>query len=122
MLQNRWELPPHTRRKASWLVGFSNVVGTTSAYAEKRSQTGKRQRASRNYLRIRGEKRRGKSKRGMTWELPPHTRRKARRGAVEARCRGTTSAYAEKRHIPRPRGYPRWNYLRIRGEKGSVGR
>ncbi|AIU31068.1 Hypothetical protein Cul210931_1743 [Corynebacterium ulcerans] len=52
-------------------------------------------------------------------ELPPHARRKAAERARELGNDGTTSAYAEKSASSGVEGCPAWNYLRIRGEKGS---
>ena len=71
----------------------------------------------RNYLRIRGEEPDLLRYFQPNSELPPHTRRRARRAAKEHLATGITSAYAEKspdRCLP---GGCRRNYLRIRGEE-----
>ncbi|SNV10145.1 Uncharacterised protein [Corynebacterium ulcerans] len=54
--RQRQELPPHTRRKDVWGEKNHQLVGTTSAYAEKRSNSARALAPERNYLRIRGEK------------------------------------------------------------------
>ncbi|SQG55664.1 Uncharacterised protein [Corynebacterium ulcerans] len=113
------ELPPHTRRKASSFLREFATVGTTSAYAEKSGRQLPARHWHRNYLRIRGEKAHRRLWQILGAELPPHTRRKVVLAWYDVPESGTTSAYAEKR---KPTHYIRiktWNYLRIRGEKGS---
>ena len=51
----RQELPPHTRRRDFSLAQRYAYIGTTSAYAEKRSIQSNTWTHPRNYLRIRGE-------------------------------------------------------------------
>ena len=70
-------------------------LGTTSACAE---NTPHRQTLSgfrRNYLRVRGEYRRGKYSLPPTAELPPHARRIQWKPLFSDDDIGTTSAYAE---------------------------
>ncbi|AIU29406.1 Hypothetical protein Cul210931_0032 [Corynebacterium ulcerans] len=111
------ELPPHTRRKDRDQARCELREGTTSAYAEKSGTPHRALEYRRNYLRIRGEKFKPAQGKYRFLELPPHTRRKAGFRRIKALLRGTTSAYAEKRRLILWLCAPRWNYLRIRGEK-----
>ena len=49
------ELPPRTRRIHRRHDWWRDWCGTTSAYAENTHSPSRRQRAGRNYLRVRGE-------------------------------------------------------------------
>ena len=71
------ELPPHTRRRALVNMGISRIIGTTSAYAEKRCEINTCVFHKRNYLRIRGEEGLHMIGDHSGMELPPHTRRRA---------------------------------------------
>ncbi|AIT89770.1 Hypothetical protein Cul210932_1846 [Corynebacterium ulcerans] len=71
-------------------------MGTTSAYAEKSGFTSFPLVDSRNYLRIRGEKKNTHIFSAFATELPPHTRRKVSLSPSLKTLNGTTSAYAEK--------------------------
>ena len=95
------ELPPHTRRRDFPGGASKTPLGTTSAYAEKRSGWGHLPPLFGNYLRIRGEESAGSALGCVQSELPPHTRRRAPVCHPTRTGRGTTSAYAEKSLICR---------------------
>ena len=90
------ELPPRTRRILQVDAGSIMRLGTTSAYAENTQRYRRRSRASRNYLRVRGEYLR------LIHDEPIG--------------RGTTSAYAENTLPHACIKSPMRNYLRVRGE------
>ena len=116
-----WELPPHTRRRASLVTLSMGMIGTTSAYAEKRAGQIFKNIAAGNYLRIRGEEPDIAVIIAITIELPPHTRRRAIHHYTNTPLGGTTSAYAEKRLGHTGTAVVVGNYLRIRGEEIQEG-
>ena len=73
------ELPPHTRRRECCFAVVACPLGITSAYAEKRRFASAEYPHFWNYLRIRGEEPTVFYQVSLLLELPPHTRRRARR-------------------------------------------
>ena len=73
-----------------------------------------------NYLRVRGEYARDVPHIPPTAELPPRTRRILHSQNRFFRICGTTSAYAENTNQSKPGRTWYWNYLRVRGEYGTV--
>ena len=70
-----WELPPRTRRIPADTASKPADAGTTSAYAENTLYSLVCVKFWWNYLRVRGEYKRGGCRLGQSWELPPRTRR-----------------------------------------------
>ena len=70
-------------------------IGTTSACAENTGGFGPNHRATRNYLRVRGEYSSSRPTSFATVELPPRARRIPEVGGKARREYGTTSACAE---------------------------
>ena len=70
----------------------------------------------RNYLRVRGEYRRGMREREAAGELPPRARRIHCAVVRRHECLGTTSACAENTLVLPAMLFPARNYLRVRGE------
>ena len=98
---DKWELPPHTRRRVNAIFHPFPLIGTTSAYAEKSKQSVIRITSCGNYLRIRGEELVHQFTTAVQLELPPHTRRRDHCFPSGVSKTGTTSAYAEKRSATR---------------------
>ena len=69
------ELPPRTRRIQILGLGRLWLPGTTSAYAENTRRPSHDQLRPRNYLRVRGEYKKGGTAQPRVGELPPRTRR-----------------------------------------------
>jgi len=112
----QWELPPRARRIRVGRHPGQAHPGTTSACAENTPERYHSHTGGRNYLRVRGEYRRGGAYRRVRRELPPRTRRIHGRRLPTRTSIGTTSAYAENTE-PRPKPPRRKrNYLRVRGE------
>ena len=91
------ELPPHARRRVTTCAGDGEVIGITSACAEKSMRILTFVPKRWNYLRMRGEETSARYWLGISWELPPHARRRGGLGVVEHPAFGITSACAEKR-------------------------
>ena len=89
------ELPPRTRRIRDSALPGSIGAGTTSAYAENTCVFSMFAANFRNYLRVRGEYKKGSAMETQTEELPPRTRRILPLDKVTGKNKGTTSAYAE---------------------------
>ena len=92
------ELPPRTRRIPPSKMCHSNLLGTTSAYAENTMRVPTAQSLRRNYLRVRGEYNLHHRFCIQHLELPPRTRRIPPRYGSKENYHG--------------------NYLRVRGEYG----
>ena len=110
------ELPPRARR-IHQRYNFRGIEhGTTSACAENTGGFGPNHRATRNYLRVRGEYFRVTGRPSVGAELPPRARRIHAAGHANNVAGGTTSACAENT-APRMRLHRHsGNYLRVRGE------
>mgnify|MGYP006972114381 CR=1 FL=1 len=98
------------------LVMVRKIRGTTSACAENTPKAAVTVLALRNYLRVRGEYRRGRRRLQLPGELPPRARRIPDAVAAAAHIRGTTSACAENTWTVASLLVLPWNYLRVRGE------
>ena len=110
------ELPPRARR-IPFGPGFcKGCTGTTSACAENTMLTISSTISSGNYLRVRGEYRRGGLCLGVWVELPPRARRILPHVWCRGRHGGTTSACAENTCFWLTSFGGEWNYLRVRGE------
>ena len=114
------ELPPRARRIHPPKQSRRFSPGTTSACAENTGRHGVHYRQIRNYLRVRGEY---TNRRGLHLprrELPPRARRI--RGTVHLMVllMGTTSACAENTGGGAFGVDGDGNYLRVRGEYGSL--
>ena len=94
--RQKWELPPRARRIHLPFLILWGSPGTTSACAENTPRPRLRTRATRNYLRVRGE---------YLANIDLHV----------FNC-GTTSACAENTRACSIRPCYRRNYLRVRGE------
>ena len=114
------ELPPRARRIHEELVQEEGLEGTTSACAENTQQLGVTDRIQGNYLRVRGEYAIGYASLPITVELPPRARRILAGEAQRRTNQGTTSACAENTFPSRWLPEFAWNYLRVRGEYGTV--
>ena len=114
------ELPPRTRRIRDRVGIYGHSQGTTSAYAENTHQQSAPARPHRNYLRVRGEYSTSFCTASITSELPPRTRRIHVLVSSKETPRGTTSAYAENTRPGQGNNRAPWNYLRVRGEYGTV--
>ena len=116
----RLELPPRARRIHFRDSPNSTKPGTTSACAENTLAHGSRRSSGRNYLRVRGEYPKRALRAPIPAELPPRARRILLTGDLNFRYQGTTSACAENTRPLRGVSVASGNYLRVRGEYGSV--
>ena len=91
----RQELPPRARRIHHYGIGEHADTGTTSACAENTPCDARAYYDGGNYLRVRGEYRRGVGGSLPRMELPPRARRIPCKPLGFAYCLGTTSACAE---------------------------
>ncbi len=114
------ELPPRARRIPSLRFSSCTMIGTTSACAENTLGIFAPHKPLWNYLRVRGEYTPTNPGAGKSLELPPRARRIRCRLSHSNRGVGTTSACAENTSGRRLRTRLTRNYLRVRGEYGSV--
>ena len=110
------ELPPRARRIHHRTQPYYVGLGTTSACAENTTNSRERQKAARNYLRVRGEYMGDAYQLAQALELPPRARRIRLGRHSRGHQLGTTSACAENTRIPTPQRRMDRNYLRVRGE------
>ena len=110
------ELPPRARRIHHRTQPYYVGLGTTSACAENTTNSRERQKAARNYLRVRGEYMGDAYQLAQALELPPRARRIRFRGFFRVFVEGTTSACAENTFNCRRCSSSLRNYLRVRGE------
>ena len=114
------ELPPRARRILKLAHNDFPISGTTSACAENTIMMGSSAHPNGNYLRVRGEYNSFGIVSIVLVELPPRARRIHREWACYLDVFGTTSACAENTewcvmYVENER-----NYLRVRGEYGSI--
>ena len=110
------ELPPRARRIPCMTYNRPATAGTTSACAENTKPQPRSGVKPWNYLRVRGEYRRGPKTYGGVFDRPPRARRihtKPRKHRVNS---GTTSACAENTLPLQKIVEHLQNYLRVRGE------
>ena len=115
--QSQGEIPPRARRRVSHAAFLEGISGNTSACAEKSLPENGRPKASRKYLRVRGEEISRQAIETLTKEIPPRARR---RDCNSPQCGSefrNTSACAEKRFVYLAHGSPMRKYLRVRGEE-----
>ena len=110
------ELPPRARRIRLVPPPPPPTGGTTSACAENTHHGGAPRLPQRNYLRVRGEYKSGKTGINTVPELPPRARRIQFSDMNFLNAVGTTSACAENTGGETTRPSRVWNYLRVRGE------
>ena len=89
------ELPPRARRIHHRTQPYYVGLGTTSACAENTTNSRERQKAARNYLRVRGEYMGDAYQLAQALELPPRARRIHQLIQQAVSEGGTTSACAE---------------------------
>ena len=119
-MRTAWELPPRARRiPISWL-GRPRHGGTTSACAENTNLASDKALSQRNYLRVRGEYLKESVRVDHRKELPPRARRIQPWSTGLTLWSGTTSACAENTQQTKPPRRESWNYLRVRGEYGTL--
>ena len=119
-LTERMELPPRARRIHAEMKRQQRLWGTTSACAENTSKALASDMISRNYLRVRGEYPGAFRQPRHQRELPPRARRiliACLQGCLQG---GTTSACAENTLGLELGDFFIRNYLRVRGEYGSL--
>ena len=113
------EIPPRARRRGVTRGGQGELVGNTSACAEKRHAEAIARGGTRKYLRVRGEEFARAIAIDTPREIPPRARRRGPAAKEYPSKAGNTSACAEK-----SRGWS-WDspsggkYLRVRGEETS---
>ena len=110
------ELPPRARRILRYHPRGIIARGTTSACAENTFGMRLQDKATGNYLRVRGEYGWTPTAMAVMWELPPRARRILFTGDTNAKPRGTTSACAENTQQLSITNRIQGNYLRVRGE------
>ena len=114
------ELPPRARRILGRTESKIRLIGTTSACAENTYPHHHQCPWGWNYLRVRGEYAIATAIEAQPWELPPRARRIPWGFSPTSASKGTTSACAENTNRL-PAGLPAGrNYLRVRGEYGSL--
>ena len=116
----RAELPPRARRIPQSRRLAVGPAGTTSACAENTRSPKRKNRASPNYLRVRGEYALVESGDPLKMELPPRARRIPSAISPCDHATGTTSACAENTHHQPSGDKHDRNYLRVRGEYGTL--
>ena len=101
-------------------LGGGAEHGTTSACAENTSFRQNGNRHLGNYLRVRGEYLKESVRVDHRKELPPRARRIQPWSTGLTLWSGTTSACAENTQQTKPPRRESWNYLRVRGEYGTL--
>ena len=114
------ELPPRARRIPPHPHIHATSLGTTSACAENTRKPHRLEFPAWNYLRVRGEYNWPVSSVGVSVELPPRARRIQCLAWTTGTNFGTTSACAENTQALWLPGRRCRNYLRVRGEYGSL--
>ena len=119
-LTNSLELPPRARRIPAFSMVYAPITRTTSACAENTKIKRCAHAWRRNYLRVRGEYAKYSGVLRSSEELPPRARRIQFACAAKTLFGGTTSACAENTLTVTKSLSNTRNYLRVRGEYGSL--
>ena len=119
-MHKQMELPPRARRIRISPPCPTPRRGTTSACAENTGTRHGKNNKTRNYLRVRGEYPHPLKAGGFIPELPPRARRILYEQDETGWHLGTTSACAENTALERVEYGLGRNYLRVRGEYGTI--